>query len=86
MDDTTWIAPTKVNLKQILEIADEFYIMINTAINKNKSVMITNNKHNSQPILLKFDDKQIQISNSTNPVRFLEVWIKLLTSKKHTIE
>ena len=86
MDDTTWIAPTKVNLEQILEIADEFYIMTNTAINKDKSVMITNNKHTSQPMLLKFGDKQITISNSTNPVRFLGVWIKLSTSKKHTIE
>ena len=86
MDDTTWIAPNKNNLEQILEIADEFYIMTNTAINKDKSVMITNNKQTTQPIPIRFGDKTISIINSTEPVRFLGVWIKLSISKKHTIE
>ena len=86
MDDTTWIVPNKSNLEQILNIADEFYTMTNTAINKDKSELITNAKHLPQPLTLKFGNNNIQINKATNPVRFLGVWIKLSQSKKHTID
>ena len=42
--------------------------MINTAINKDKSVLLTNNKKVSSPLLLQFGDKEITIENSQNPV------------------
>ena len=64
MDDTTWITLNKSNLEQILSIADEFYTMTNTAINKDKSVLLTNNKKVSNPLLLQFGDKEITIENS----------------------
>ena len=86
MDDTTWIAPNQHNMEKILSIADEFYIMTNTAINKEKSVLKTNAKNLPKPLTLKFGNNQIKIENTTDPVHFLGVWIKFTISKKHTID
>jgi hypothetical protein len=86
MDDTTWIAPNKNNMEEILSIADEFYTMTNTAINKDKSVLKTNAKNLPKSLILTFGRNQINIENTTDPVRFLGVWVKLVISKKHTID
>ncbi|RHZ77019.1 hypothetical protein Glove_186g87 [Diversispora epigaea] len=43
VDDTNWFALNKMDIKQILEIANEFYQMNDIAINKNKSYLIAIN-------------------------------------------
>ena len=72
-------------MEEILSIADEFYTMTNTAINKDKSVLKTNAKNLSKSLVLNFGQNQINIENTMDPVRFLGVWVKLVISKKHTI-
>ena len=42
MDDTTWMTSNQENLESILSIADEFYKITNTTINKSKSELIIN--------------------------------------------
>ena len=77
IDDTTWITPSQNNLEKILDIADDFYRITNTAINKDKSKLITNKKIQSDNIDLKFGDNSINIEISKEPIRFLGVWISL---------
>ena len=72
-------------MEKILSIANEFYIMTNTAINKEKSVLKTNAKNLPKPLVLKFENNQIDIENTMDSVCFFKVWVKLATSKKYTI-
>jgi len=80
MDDTTWVAPNQTNLEKILDIADEFYRITNTAINKNKSELIINN-NKKDTIDIKFGDATIPIQPSKKPIRFLGVWISFNKNK-----
>ena len=77
IDDTTWIAPSQTNLEKILEIVDNFYKITNTAINKDKSKLITNKKIPQNNIDLKFGNQIINIEISKIPVRFPRVWISM---------
>ena len=72
MDDTTWMAPNKENLESILSIADEFYKITNTAINKSKSELIVNRANIPSTVDLKFGEEIINITPAAKPVRFLE--------------
>ena len=77
MDDTTWIAPSQKNLEEILDIADDFYKITNTAINKDKSKLLTNKKIQQNKVDLQFGYQTINIEISNTPIRFLGVWISL---------
>ena len=52
MDNMTQVVPNKNNLEAILKIADEFYTFTNTAINKDKSKLLTNKKMEQDSIEL----------------------------------
>ncbi len=43
LDDTTWIASSKAELEKILHIANSFYTFMNIKVNKQKSILMTNN-------------------------------------------
>ena len=45
MDDTLWIASSKNELEQILELASSFFKMANLKINLLKSILSTNSKN-----------------------------------------
>jgi len=77
MDDTTWIAPSQKNLEEILDIADDFYKITNTAINKDKSKLLTNKKIQQNKVDLQFGYQTINIEISNTPIHFLGVWISL---------
>ena len=40
MDDTTWIAENQNNMESILSIADDFYLLNNIKVNKEKSKLL----------------------------------------------
>jgi len=73
MDDTTWMAPNQENLDKILSIADEFYKITNTAINKSKSELIINKANIPSTVDIKFEEKIIVVKLATKPMHFLEV-------------
>jgi len=47
MDDTLWIASSKNELEQILELASSFFTIANLKINPLKSILSTNSKSSS---------------------------------------
>jgi len=75
MDDTNWIASSKQDLESILEVAEEFYDLTRSALNKDKSKLLTTKSSNSTTIPLKFGSSTINIEPETGSVRFLGVWI-----------
>ena len=74
MDDVTWIASFKADMETILKTADEFYSMTRSAINKEKTKILTNANIN-EPIPLKFGPTTFHILPKQQPIRFLGVWI-----------
>ena len=64
-----------------MDIADEFYKITNTAINKDKSELIIHRKLIPKSVDLKFRNENIIISPATEPVRFLEVWLTFSKKK-----
>jgi len=84
MDDTTWLAHSKLQLEKTLHIADEFYNINNIQVNKDKSVLLTNNRDvhkNNLPltISLSFGTSHISITplKKKESTRVLGVWINL---------
>src|SRR3954454_10330359 len=75
MDDSNWIAHSKEDLEEILDIADEFYSITKAAINKSKSQLLTNTITTSQTIPIKFGSSIIDIKPELGSIRFLGVWI-----------
>ena len=73
IDDMTWMALNQENLEKILSIADEFYRITNTAINKEKSELIVHRKIIPKSIDLKFENENITILSIIKPIRFLGV-------------
>src|SRR6266540_4336542 len=77
MDDANWISDSQAHLESILQLADEFYDLTKTTINKKKSCLLTNTTHSSNPILIKFSSNTINLTSSFSSVRFLEVFINI---------
>ena len=77
MNDANWISNSQEHLEAILQIADEFYDLIRTAINKYKSRLLTNTTQKSNPIPIKFDSNTIDISPSFGSIRFLGIFINI---------
>ena len=80
MDDATWISDSKEHLEAQLAIADEFYTLTKSAINKDKSELLTTTKHLPTPINLKFGENYIPISPCKTSTRYLGVWINSTNS------
>jgi len=77
LNDTTWIASSKEKLEYMLSEADSYYTFMNIKVNKQKSILITNNTSymiNNQTTL-KFGFKHITLSNTPKDqsIRFLGV-------------
>ena len=75
MDDTNWIASSKEDLEEILETAEEFYSFTRSALNKDKSKLLTTSRCQSSCIKLKFGSTTIDIAPEKGSIRFLGVWI-----------
>ena len=79
MDDANWITSSLENANKILSIADDFYKLTKSAINKKKTKILTNNKKalNDRNVDLMFGNELISIVPSTESVRFLGVWLNI---------
>ena len=75
MDDTNWIASNQQDLECILNIAEEFYDLTRSALNKSKSKLLTTKRFSTSTIDLKFGSSSIVIAPEQSSVRFLGVWI-----------
>jgi len=60
-----------------LAVADEFYILIRVAINKDKSKLLTNTTVKPDPISIDFGHLTIQIPSSSDLICFLGVSINI---------
>ena len=69
MDDTLWIASSKNELEQILELASSFFKMANLKINPLKSILSTNSKN---PSSINFIQQTISPKNTS--FKFLGCW------------
>src|ERR1043165_1482836 len=74
MDDVTWIASSKHDMEKILCTADDFYTMTRSAINKDKTKILTNTDTNG-PVKLRFGSTLLDITPEQQPIRFLGTWI-----------
>ena len=72
MNDTTWIAQSQEDLKQILNTAASFYTLTNIKINPSKSNLITNNLKDNPTI--KFNGEVINNIYKNTAFRFLGCW------------
>src|SRR4051812_7593420 len=75
MDDTNWIASSKQDLEDILQVADEFYNLTRSELNKGKSKLLTTYQSDAFPISVKFSLSSINITPEQGLVCFLGVWI-----------
>jgi len=77
LNDTTWIALFKEELEPMLSEADSYYTFMNIKVNKQKSILMTNNTShmNHNQITLKFDSEHITLFNmpKDQSIRFLGV-------------
>ncbi len=66
LDDTTWIASLKVELEAMLHIADSFYTFMNIKVNKQKSILMTNNTNHfsNGQVTLRFGLDHITLPNT----------------------
>ena len=62
MDDTNWIAGNQQDLESILNMADEFYNLTCSALNKQKSKLLTIKDSLNPAIDLKFDSSHIDLT------------------------
>ncbi len=89
LDDTTWIASFKEELEHMLSEAYSYSTFINIKVNKQKSILMTNNTNymiNNQTIL-KFGSEHITLSNTPKDqsIQFLGVWFSLQGSRNFNI-
>ena len=77
MDDANWISSSLEQMETILSVADEFYDITSAAINKEKSKLLTNTTNKPDPIEIKFGKTSINITPTTDAVRFLGININI---------
>ena len=68
MDDTTWIAENQNNMESILSITDDFYLLNNIKVNKEKSKLLakrSGKEKTIQKLLLSFGRETIDITPAT---------------------
>jgi len=76
LDDTTWITSSKEDLETMLSIADSYYTFMNIKVNKQKSILMTNNYSSSSNghVSLHFGADQLTLPNTPKEsIRFLGV-------------
>src|SRR5215216_5577411 len=75
MDDTNWIAGNQQDLDSMLDIAEEFYIITRSALNKQKSKLLTTKSFPNLNVNLKFGSSHVDVTAEQGSIRFLGVWI-----------
>ena len=89
MDDITWIASSKEELKHILSETDSYYTFMNIKVNKQKSILMTNNTSHitNNHTTLKFGSEHITLPNTSKDqsIRFLDVWFSLQGSQDFNV-
>jgi len=68
MDDANWISSSLDDLEDILAVADDFYTLTKTAINKDKSKLLTNTTMANNPISIRFEPTVVPIQLSSDVV------------------
>ena len=85
-DDTTWIANSKEQLKEIIKIAEDFFKINDIQINLSKSRLITiNAKSNIEECKVIVDKQEVYTTKEKEAVRFLEIWIGQKIDKKQIV-
>ena len=88
MDDTTWTNGDIPNLEASLEIADDFYHLSNICINKDKTIILTNDKDfQDQDIDIQFGQDKVKVHavSKLSNERILGIYINSDNNKKFTI-
>lgn len=89
LDDTTWFAQNLDDLQNNLAIADDFYVLANIKINKDKTKILTNDKqiNKKQQIPLKFGEDlvNIKIVPPSDNERILGIYINTNNKFTYTI-
>ncbi len=84
LDDTIWIASSKEELEHMLFKSNSYYIFMNIKVNKQKSILMTNNTSHitNNHTILKFDSEYVTLSNTPKDqsIRFLGIWFSLYGS------
>ena len=62
MDDTNWIAGNQHDLESMLEIADEFYNFTRSALNKQKSKLLSTKQVLNPSVNLQFGSSHVDLS------------------------
>ena len=77
MDDANWISSSLDDLEDILAVADDFYTLTKTAINKDKSKLLTNTTMANNPISIRFEPTVVPIQLSSDVVWFLRIRLNI---------
>ena len=88
IDDTTWFSNDIPNLEESLSIADDFYQLANICINKDKTILITNNPDlQDKKISILFGNEPIEVQSVSkfSNERILGIYINADCNKKYTI-
>ncbi len=89
LNDITWIASLKEELEHMLSEANSYYTFMNIKVNKQKSILITNNTSHitNNHTTLKFDSEHVILPNIPKDqlIRFLGVWFSLQGSQDFNI-
>jgi len=82
MDDTLWVARSKLQLTEIINIATSFFQMANIQVNPNKSILVSNtvDLHSIQ-----FINSSITPISMKTPFKFLSCWFTLNNNQKAQI-
>src|SRR5215216_5428488 len=73
MDDTNWIAGNQQDLESMLDVTDEFYNLIRSALNKQKTKLLTTKDFLNPTIDLRFSLSYVDLTAKQGSVRFLGV-------------
>ena len=88
MDDTTWFDKDINNLSSSLNIADDFYNLAKVKINKDKTILLTNDKslqNSTIPLSFGSDIIDVKTVGSSQNERILGIYINMNNDTKFTI-
>src|SRR5437868_5653877 len=75
MDDTLWVADSKIQINAIVKIAQSFYNMANIKVNPSKSILATNTSSKTLPdLFIVFNGQTIKAITQSTPFHFLGYW------------
>ena len=88
-DNTTWVAESKVALKEIIQVSNSFFILNNIKINRAKSKAIAWKPHKQNTVKdfieIRTPLSWIKVKKPEESTRFLDVWISLKKQERTSI-